>query len=142
VDFKLHREQTGGAMSIVEHTVDPGCLIPPHVHRHEDECSYVLEGEIGARIGDQVVQVLAGSFVRKPRGIPHTFWNAGPRPARLIEIITPAGFEQFFVELDELVRGGPSFAEVAKLGARYGLEYHMDWVEELVARYNLKLQGQ
>src|SRR5919198_1975006 len=103
VDFKIPGEMTGGAFSIVEHPLDPGRLVPPHIHYREDELSYVISGEIGVRIGDRDYVAGPGSYVFKPRGIPHTFWNAGPEPAHLVELITPAGFEQFFAELGELV---------------------------------------
>jgi quercetin dioxygenase-like cupin family protein len=142
VDFKLAGKQTGGAFAIVEHPIEPGRLVPPHVHAREDEFSYVIVGEIGARIGDEVVQATTGCYVLKPRGVLHTFWNASSRPARLLEIISPAGFEQFFAELAPLFQDGPDPEQMGQLGARYGLSFHMDWVPELTARYNLKLVGQ
>jgi oxalate decarboxylase/phosphoglucose isomerase-like protein (cupin superfamily) len=73
----------------------------PHVHQYEDEYSYVLEGIIGARVGDREIVAGRGSYVIKPRGLMHTFWNPGPGPARLLEVIAPAGFETYFVELAE-----------------------------------------
>ncbi len=142
VDFKIAGEQTGGALSIVEHPIEPGRLVPPHVHEREDEFSYILEGEIGARIGDEIVQATPGCYVLKPRKVPHTFWNAGTQRGRLIEIISPAGFEKFFAELAELLQAEPDFDKIANLGARYGLGFQMDWVPELTAKYNLKLLGQ
>ena len=102
VHFKIWGEQTGGALSVVEHPIEPGRLVPPHVHADEDEYSYILQGEVGARIGDEDLLAGPGAYVFKPRGIPHTFWNAGPQPARLIELISPAGFERFFDELAEI----------------------------------------
>ena len=107
VDFKIPSELTGGAFSIVEHPLEPGRLIPPHIHYREDELSYVVRGEIGVRIGDRDYVAGPGSYVFKPRNIPHTFWNPGPEPARLIEIISPAGFERFFAELGELAASCP-----------------------------------
>src|SRR5215204_5539209 len=79
VDFKIYGEQTAGSLSIVEHPIEPGRLVPPHVHADEDEYSYILQGEIGARIGNQEIGATPGSYVFKPRAIPHTFWNAGSR---------------------------------------------------------------
>jgi quercetin dioxygenase-like cupin family protein len=144
VDFKIAGEQTGGLFSIVEHPIDPGVLVPPHTHTREDEFSYVLEGEVGARIGDQVLQATPGCYIVKPRGVLHTFWNAGPQPARLLEIISPAGFEKFFMELADLLGGDgpPDFEKIAQLGNRYGQTYDMNWVPELTAKYNLKLLGE
>ena len=143
VDFKIAAESTGGAFSIVEHPIDPGIMVIPHMHTHEDEFSFVLEGEIGARIGDQEFQATPGCYIVKPRGILHTFWNAGNRRAKLIEIISPAGFEKYFAELANLFQGdGPPDAEkLAQLANRYAITADMTWVPELTAKYNLKLLG-
>ncbi len=59
-----------------------------------------------ALIGERVIQAQPGTLIAKPRGVMHTFWNAGSQPARVLEIIAPAGFEQYFVELGELVPVG------------------------------------
>ena len=146
VDFKVPAELTGGAFSIVEHPLDPGRLIPPHVHYTEDEYSYVLSGEIGVRIGDCDYVAGPGSYVFKPRNVPHTFWNAGPEPARLIEIISPAGFENFFAALGALVASCPP-EEPPKRRAELAREYdhyfvHPEWVPELKEKYGLKLLGE
>ena len=61
---------------------------------------------MGALLGDDVVEAGPGDLVYKPRGQWHTFWNAGDEPARILEIISPAGFEQFFAELAPLAAGG------------------------------------
>ncbi len=144
VDFKLASEQTGGSFSIVEHPIDPGIIVPPHTHTREDEFSYVLEGEVGARIGDQVLLGTPGCYIIKPRGILHTFWNAGTTRARLIEIISPAGLEKFFAEMAQLFQGdGPAdFEKLTQLANGYGCTLDMNWVPELTAKYNLKLMGQ
>jgi quercetin dioxygenase-like cupin family protein len=143
VDFKVAAEQTGGLFSIVEHPIDPGIIVPPHIHTHEDEFSYVLEGEVGARIGDQEVVATPGCYIIKPRGILHTFWNAGSKRARLIEIISPAGFEKYFAEIGDLFQGGgpPDFEKLTQIANRYELTVDMAWIPELTAKYNLKLTG-
>lgn len=143
VIFKGFGPMTGGAFSIVEHPIEPGTLAMPHTHSREDELSYVLEGEVGVKIGELVVQATPGSYVFKPRGIPHTFWNAGPGPARLLEIISPAGFEAYFREMACLLSpGGPPDPEqVAALAEKYGVMYHLDWIEALAATYQVKLLG-
>jgi len=138
VVFKVSGADTGGAFAIVEHPIEPGRLVLPHVHQHEDEYSYVLEGTIGARVGDREISAGPGSYLIKPRGLMHTFWNAGPGPARLLEMITPAGFETYFVELAEA--GNPHRRR--ELAAKYGVTYSSAWVAELTSRYGLKLLGQ
>jgi quercetin dioxygenase-like cupin family protein len=139
---KVPSHRTNGVISIVEHPVAPGILVPPHVHADVDEWSYVLEGEVGARIGDEEFTAPQGSYVLKPRGILHTFWNAGPAPARLIEIITPGGFERFFETLGELVARGERTPErLAQEAAKYGMSYDMSWVPELEERYGVRVLG-
>lgn len=91
---------TGGVFSVVEHPLEPGALAaPPHTHANVDEYSFVIEGEIGVLMGEETFKAPAGAYVLKPRGVAHTFWNPGPEPARVLEIISPAGFEQYFEEL-------------------------------------------
>ena len=144
VVFKIDGSETGAAFSIVEHPVEPGALVPPHVHTREDEYSFVLEGEVGARIGDRDLSAGPGAYILKPRGIPHTFWNAGSTPARLLEIISPAGFERYFEEMAALIpaEGMPDFEKVGELAARYDLAFvHPEWVPELSAKYGLALLG-
>src|SRR5215471_17307843 len=65
VVFKVSGANTGGAFAVVEHPIEPGRLVLPHVHIHEDEYSYVLEGTIGARVGDSEVIVGAGGYLIK-----------------------------------------------------------------------------
>lgn len=102
--FKVRGEQTGGRSAIVEHPIQPGVLVDPHIHRNEDELSYVLEGGIWARVGDVEVEAAAGAYVWKPRGVLHAFWNPGPEPARILEVISPAGFEHMFEEVAALLQ--------------------------------------
>jgi quercetin dioxygenase-like cupin family protein len=133
---------TNGVISIVEHPVAPRLLVPPHVHQDHDEWSYILEGRIGARIGDDEFIAGPGSYVLKPRGIPHVFWNPDDRPARFIEIITPSGLEEMFEKFGELgARGELTRATMGETAARYGSTMSMDWVPELVERYGLTLMG-
>ncbi|CAN5228621.1 hypothetical protein BH20ACT8_BH20ACT8_09340 [soil metagenome] len=139
VVFKIDGQDTGGAVSIVEHPFDVGALVPPHVHTREDEISIVLEGNIGFRSGDQEVVLGAGGYIVKPRGEVHAMWNAGDVPARMIEVITPAGFEEFFREFAAMnAAGQPDFATVAELAGRYELPFaEPEWLPEVIARYGL-----
>ena len=139
VQFKVDGGDTGGALSIVEHPFDVGALVPPHVHHLEDEISYVLEGQIGFRSEDQEVVLEPGGYIVKPRGQVHAMWNAGSTPARMIEIISPAGFENFFRALSDMTRIGPPEIEaVAELAGRYELPFAQpDWLGDVIARYGL-----
>jgi mannose-6-phosphate isomerase-like protein (cupin superfamily) len=75
---------------------DPGGVTGPdrpiaglHVHHEDDESWYVLEGTLGFRVGDGTVEAGPGAVVFVPRGTPHSFWNAGPGPARYVLVMTP-----------------------------------------------------
>lgn len=143
VVFKIDGEDTGGALSIVEHPFAVGALVPPHVHTLEDEYSIVLEGEIGFRSNDQEVVLGAGGYIIKPRGEVHAMWNAGSQPARMIEVIAPAGFERFFRELADMTTvGAPDPADIAALAAGYQMPFAQpEWLADVISRYHLNAPG-
>src|SRR4029450_11638758 len=100
--------ESGGGFSLVEHAMSARALAAPlHRHSREDEYSYVIEGRVGALLGDEVAVGSPGDLIFTPRGQWHTFWNASDKRARLLEIISPAGFEQYFAELVELCGVNP-----------------------------------
>jgi quercetin dioxygenase-like cupin family protein len=139
VQFKLSGTETNGSVSVVEHPFPVGALVVPHLHTLEDEYSIVTEGEIGFRSGDREVVLGAGGYITKPRGEMHTMWNAGQVPARMIEIISPSGFENFFRELSEILAAGPPDPEqLMPLAARYGVQLGQpEWLPDVIARYSL-----
>jgi quercetin dioxygenase-like cupin family protein len=139
VRLMLDADVTGGGFSLVEHPIPPrGLAAPRHRHVNEDEYTYVLEGRVGALLGDDVAVARPGDLLLKPRNQWHTFWNAGDEPARILEIIAPAGFDQFFSELVDM--GGVTNADpdaLEELSARYGLEMQPDSVPGLLDRFGL-----
>ena len=139
VRFMIDGDESGGGFSLVEHPMPPRALAAPlHRHNKEDEYSFVLEGRVGALLGDDVIEGGPGDLIFKPRGQWHTFWNAGDEPARLLEIISPAGFERFFDELVAL--GGAAGAPPEKLGElceRYALDMQPDSIPGLLERFGL-----
>jgi mannose-6-phosphate isomerase-like protein (cupin superfamily) len=139
VRFMIDGGETGGGFSLVEHPMPPRHLAAPlHKHSREDEYSYVLEGKMGALLGDEVVYAEAGDLVFKPRDQWHTFWNAGDEPCRVLEIISPAGFEKYFDEMVDLLDAGPPEIEkLVELGALYGLEADPTSIPGLLAEYGL-----
>ena len=141
VRFLIEGVDAGERLSLVEHSLSARALAAPiHRHANEDEYSYVLEGRLGALLGDEVVEAGPGTLVFKPRNQWHTFWNAGDETCRILEIISPAGFEGFFQELSDL--GGVLNAEPNQLGelcVRYGLEMRPDTVPGLLERFGLRL---
>jgi mannose-6-phosphate isomerase-like protein (cupin superfamily) len=144
VRFMIDGDEAAERFSLVEHPMSPRALAAPlHRHNREDEYSYVLEGRMGALLGDDVVEAGPGDLVHKPRGQWHTFWNAGDEPCRILEIISPAGFERFFAELVDM--GGVANATPEQLGelcGRYALEMQPDSVPELVSRFGVVFPGE
>lgn len=139
VRFLVGGDESGGGFSLVEHPLAPRALAAPmHRHSREDEYSFVLEGRIGAKLGDEVVFGEPGDLIFKPRHQWHTFWNAGDAPARLLEIISPAGFERYFAELVDLFGGGrPQQEALAKVRERFGLDANLATIAELVEEHGL-----
>lgn len=137
--FLVESDTSRGTVAVVEHLLAPGTLAAPvHLHEREDEYSYVLEGRVGARLGDQEVEVAAGGVLVKPRGQWHTFWNPGDRTARVLEIIVPAGIEELFRLLDGL-DAWPDPAELERLAARFGSRLDLPATAALAERRALTL---
>ena len=141
VRWMIDGAETAEGFSLVEHPMSARALAAPlHRHHNEDEYSYVLTGRMGALLGDHVVEAGPGDLVHKPRNQWHTFWNAGDEPCRILEIIAPAGFERFFVELDAM--GGALQAppeDVAALCGRYALDMRPETVPDLLERFGLRI---
>jgi quercetin dioxygenase-like cupin family protein len=139
VTFKIDAEDVGGRVAVVEHPFAVGALVPPHVHHLEDEISIVLEGSIGFRSEDKEAVLSPGGYIVKPRGEVHAMWNAGDVPARMIEIITPAGFDKFFRDVARLnAEGNPTPPDLMELAAQYELPFvQPDWMGEIIERYGL-----
>jgi len=144
VRFMVDRKESGGGFSLVEHPMSPRALAAPlHRHTREDEYSFVLEGQVGALLSEQVLFGNPGDLIFKPRNQWHTFWNAGDQPARILEIISPAGFEEFFRELTDL--GGVTKVEPQTFSAlcdRYGLEVNLASIPDLIERFGLRFPGE
>src|SRR5262249_9927005 len=97
--YKVVSADSGGKLAVLEVKIPPATLVKPHPHARVDEFSLVLSGTVGARVGDRVLQAGPGSYLAKPRGIPHAMWNAASVPATVAEILCPAGLEGYFEEL-------------------------------------------
>lgn len=141
VRFMIDSDTARGGFSLVEHPIAPRALAAPlHRHANEDEYSYVLEGRVGVQLGDETLEAGPGELVFKPRNQWHAFWNPGDEPARLLEIISPGGFEHYFEEIAPLLppaREEPDFEALAQVQARYGLEMDPDSIGPLMERHGL-----
>ena len=98
-ELKISGEQSGGDWAVVEWRVRAGDEPPIHTHTREDETVYVLDGAITAFVGDQRIDVEAGSYAALPKNVPHGLTVRGDE-ARLLITLAPAGAEYFFVPRD------------------------------------------
>ncbi|MGB0956442.1 MAG: cupin domain-containing protein [Panacagrimonas sp.] len=126
---------TPGGASIQELIVPPRSFgAPPHVHSREDEHFYVLEGEVQFLDREQTLSARAGTLVVLPRGHLHGFWNASDAPARLLLVITPGDFTEFFDAVVARIRAEnpESPGAVGKLigqeATKHGVTIHPDKV--------------
>jgi mannose-6-phosphate isomerase-like protein (cupin superfamily) len=135
--FMVGGADSGGGFALVEHLMPARALAAPlHRHSQEDEYSYVLEGRVGALLGEEEVFGEAGDLIFKPRGQWHTFWNAGDVPARILEIISPGGFEEAFREMHALEEElAPE--TMAAIAARYGVEADFERTLPIIERHEL-----
>jgi mannose-6-phosphate isomerase-like protein (cupin superfamily) len=144
VRFMIDGAEAGDRFSMIEHPMSGRALAAPlHRHQNEDEYSFVLEGRMGALLGEEHLEAGPGDLVFKPRGQWHTFWNAGEEPCRILEIISPAGFEQFFAELVDL--GGVATASPGQLGElcqRFALEMDPGSVPDLIQRFGVRFPAE
>lgn len=135
VVWKLPGQASDGRFSVVHHPIAPHALAAPlHYHRNEDEYSFVLRGKLGALLGEEVVTADPGTWVYKPRHQWHTFWNAGDDICEIIEVISPAGFENYFREVAQSWGDLQRFAEI---NAKYQLDMDFDSVPVLCDRFGL-----
>ncbi|MGW0902749.1 cupin domain-containing protein [Streptomyces sp. NPDC002853] len=135
--FLIDSRAQGGRFTLVEHRLPPRVLAAPvHKHTREDEFSFILEGSVGARFGDEEVVARPGDLVFKPRDEWHTFWNAGETPARLLEIISPGGLEELFRWIDH--KGEELIPEaVQREAGLYGCSTDMEATMALIAQHGL-----
>ena len=135
VDWKIDGPDTGERFAVIHHPIAPRALAAPlHYHHNEDEYSYVLEGTLGALLGDEVVEAGPGTWVYKPREQWHTFWNAGDTPCHIIEVISPAGFENYFREVAAAWGDMEAFA---RINEKHALDMNFDSVPGLCERFGL-----
>ena len=137
VVWKIEGFDSGQRFSVVHHPIAPKTLAAPlHRHHREDEYSFVLTGRLGALLGERVVTAKEGDWVFKPRGEWHTFWNDGDEPCEIIEVISPAGFENYFREFS---RVWPDRAKAASIREKYDLDMDLESTPGLCGRFGLRL---
>ena len=140
--YGIGADETDGRLSMLEVTIPPRTLIKPHIHTNEDEFSLVLSGPIGIRSADETIEeVPTGTWLIKPRSVPHAMWNLADEPARVLEVVMPGGLERYFEEIEPVLREhGPEWTKrYAALAEAYGLTILDDWSDELQAKYGITL---
>jgi len=132
--IKATGKETGGHYTLVEVLGAEGEEVSLHVHHREDEAFWVVEGELTFQVGDETIKASPGSFLFGPKDVPHGF-TVDSGPARLLFLLSPAGFEEFIYATSEPARertlppppeGPPSEAEMEQLvavGRQYGIEF-------------------
>ena len=131
--FKVDAGRTQSRLAIVEHLLAPHSIAAPlHVHTQEDEFSFIIEGSVSLRLGDEEHVARSGDLVVKPRGQWHTFWNATDEPARILEMITPGGLEDVFRAM-----GRGDDVDIAALIDAAGCTGDPEATEPIVARHGL-----
>jgi quercetin dioxygenase-like cupin family protein len=122
--LRATRETTNGAFGLVENLLPPGFASPYHTHRLEDEAFYVLEGEMAFVCDGQWTQAKAGTYLFGPRNVPHGFKVLGDKPARLLLLCAPGGFEQFVLDMAEPAPAPPDMTNLMAVAAKYQVEIH------------------
>ena len=137
--YKVVSADCGGSLAVLEVEIPARTLVKPHSHSREDEFSLVLSGTVGVRVGDQVQEAGPGSYLVKPRGVPHAMWNATGDPAKVAEILSPGGLEGYFEELAPILADHRTPPEYYQLAENYGISIQDEWIEELERTYGIKL---
>ena len=133
--WKIDGLLTSGRFSVVHNLIAPRTLVAPlHLHRREDEYTFVLAGTLGTLLGEEVVSADQGTWLFKPRAQWHTLWNAGDIPCEIIEVISPAGFENYFREIATI---GRDLTKLLEINRKYELEMDFMSVPGLCARFGL-----
>ncbi len=134
---------TDGALSIFDQVIPPGLIVAPHVHEKESQASFVISGRLGFWVGGEEVEVGAGGYVHRPVGVPHSLWNKGLEPARMLEITTPGGsFEIYMTAMSDLLDSGEATPETAAaLAAEYGVHFVPEPFADLCERHGVSPEG-
>jgi quercetin dioxygenase-like cupin family protein len=127
---------TGGRIAALEETLPVGAFITPHTHSN-DVWVHVLRGRIGVLVDAEIAEPGPGDWALKPRNVPHAMWNCGQEPARIIEVLTPAGSEDWFAQM---AASPPENTDAFDaLADQYGIRFDHDssWIPIIKERYGL-----
>jgi quercetin dioxygenase-like cupin family protein len=123
IRYLADRAREGG-LGVFEMTVPPGARVPPpHSHRDNEECVYVLDGVLQYSVDGETRLLERGDTMSTPKGSVHAFGNPGASPARVLVMLSPDIGPEYFEEVAAVVNGGvpPDPAKIVAVMARYGL---------------------
>lgn len=130
-EIRLGGDKTNGGLTVIELTLPPGRMTPPHVHHREEETFLITKGHLTFQIGEQTVEAEPGDLVVGPRDIPHRF-KAGQDGATVLFLLTPSGLEGLVREQSVPAARreppaphdvpAPDLARMSEVAARYGCE--------------------
>lgn len=124
VFHRAKSSETNGVFSAVELVSKPGTGVSLHVHDNEDELVYVVDGEIEVTLGDRSMKATKGVMALLPRAIPHGYTNVGKTSSRVLDVILPGKFDNYFVEMHNLyLEGEPNSEKADELARKYGIRY-------------------
>lgn len=122
--IRVHGRDTNGTLAVVESHDLPGGGPPPHIHHREDETFQILEGEYEFTIAGKTLRATPGTTLFAPRDIPHTYRCAGTKPGKLMVLLTPAGFEDFFAAIGAMTpEQQQDIPNVMAVAEKFGLEF-------------------
>jgi quercetin dioxygenase-like cupin family protein len=122
--IRVHGGETNGTLAVVESHDSPGGGPPAHVHHREDETFQILEGEYEFRIGGKTITARSGDTLFAPRDIPHSYHCTGKAGGKLMVVLTPAGFENFFAEIGAMSpEQQQDLPRVIEIAQKFGLEF-------------------
>lgn len=133
--IKASGKDTNKQFALVEVVEHEGAEAPLHVHHNEDEGFWILEGSLTFEVGDKTIQAEAGSFLFGPKGVPHRY-TVDKGPARLLFILSPAGFEEFIRETSE-----PAPSAILPPLVVPPTEEEMEQLMPIVQKYGMEILG-
>jgi mannose-6-phosphate isomerase-like protein (cupin superfamily) len=115
--IRVDSHDTDGAYSVIESVAEPGCAVPMHLHRNEDEHFVVISGRYRIAVGTRIFDATPGTQATVPRNTPHSWRNIAREESRLLAIFAPGGFEQIVYAAKDTPP-----EKITDLAARFGCD--------------------
>jgi quercetin dioxygenase-like cupin family protein len=134
---------TGGAFNVLDQVLPPGLIVAPHRHEKEAQAAFVLSGTVGFWVDGEEVELGPGGYIHRPANVPHSLWNGGSEPARMLEITSPGDSFEIYIQAmsDLLDSGGANPDSVAELAGGYGVHFVPGPLADLCERHGVSPAG-